>query len=232
VQLQRIRIGAFRNLDGLEIVFNTHFDPSTDNASDAALKPIRSHALIGENGTGKSNLIEALITIFRDIDLDREAAFDYELDYSMRDHTVRIKADLVRQRRPFVWVDGKPGTQGHLLRNRELLPSHIFAYYSGRNERMEELFQEHQRRFNRRQEITAEEVLPENLLRDFTASESDIRAIEEVRRREESKTLRQFGDDRLRRLFYCRGGHSQLVLLACLLSDDPVFTKVLAKLDI
>jgi predicted ATPase len=232
VQLQRIRIGAFRNLDGLEIVFNTHFDPSTDNAPDAALKPIRSHALIGENGTGKSNLIEALITIFRDIDLDRDAAFDYELDYSMRDHTVQIKADLVRQRRPFVWVDEKPETQGYLLRNRELLPSHIFAYYSGRNERMEELFQEHQRRFNRRQEITAEEVLPENLLRGFTASESDIRAIEEVRKREENKTLRQFGDDRLRRLFYCRGGHSQLVLLACLLSDDPVFTKVLAKLHI
>src|ERR1019366_647842 len=60
----------------------------------------------------------------------------------------------------------------------------------------------------------------------------DIRAIEEVRKREDTKTLRQFGDDRLRRLFYCRGGHSQLVLLACLLSDDPVFKRVLANLHI
>jgi predicted ATPase len=232
MQLQRIRVGAFRNLDGVEIAFNTHFEPTTENASDASRKPIRSHALIGENGTGKSNLIEALITIFRDIDLDRDAAFDYELDYSMRDRAVQIKADLSRQRRPYVWIDGKAESQGYMLRNRELLPSHIFAYYSGRNERMEELFQEHQRRFNRRQEITAEEVLPENLLRNFTASESDIRAIEGVRTRAESKTLRQFGDDRLRRLFYCRGGHSQLVLLACLLSDDHVFKNVLAKLHI
>jgi len=232
VQLQRIRIGAFRNLDGVEIVFKTHFDLSTENESDATLKPIRSHALIGENGTGKSNLIEALITIFRDIDLDRDAAFDYEVDYSIRGRTVQVKADLSLQRRPYVRVDGKTESQNYLLRNRELLPSHIFAYYSGRNERIEELFQEHQRRFNRRQEITAEEVLPENLLRGFTASESDIRAIEEVRKREERKTLRQFGDDRLRRLFYCRGGHSQLVLLACLLSDDPVFKNVLAKLHI
>lgn len=232
MQLQRIRIGAFRNLDGVEIVFKTHFDLSTENESDATLKPIRSHALIGENGTGKSNLIEALITIFRDIDLDRDAAFDYEVDYSIRGRTVQVKADLSLQRRPYVRVDGKTESQNYLLRNRELLPSHIFAYYSGRNERIEELFQEHQRRFNRRQEITAEEVLPENLLRGFTASESDIRAIEEVRKREERKTLRQFGDDRLRRLFYCRGGHSQLVLLACLLSDDPVFKNVLAKLHI
>lgn len=232
MQLQRIRIQTFRNLRNVEIVFDTHLAPSAGSPPDAPRLPIRSHALIGQNGTGKSNLIEALITIFRDVDLDHEADFDYELHYTIRGYSVRIKADLSQQKRPFVWVDGKAESQGHLLRNRELLPSHIFAYYSGRNERMEKLFQEHQRRFNRRQEITAEEVLPAQLLRNFSATESDIRAIEDARKREESKTLRQFGDDRLRRLFYCRGGHSQLVLLACLLSDDPVFKKVLANLHI
>ncbi|WP_312450628.1 AAA family ATPase [Stutzerimonas nitrititolerans] len=61
--------------------------------------------------------------------------------------------------------------------------------------------------------------------------EADIRAIEEAKRRRETR-LKQAGDDRLRRLFYCRGGHSQLVLLACLLSDDPVFQKVLKSLHI
>jgi predicted ATPase len=232
MQLQRIRIGTFRNLRDIEIVFDTHLASSEGSSPDPPPKVIRSHALIGQNGTGKSNLIEALITIFRDVDLDREAAFDYELDYGIRGHAVRIKAELVQQKRPYVWVDAKAESQGYLLRNRELLPSHVFAYYSGRNERMEELFQEHQRRFNRRQEITAEEVLPAHLLRNFSASEADIRAIEDVRKREESKTLRQFGDDRLRRLFYCRGGHSQLVLLACLLSDDPIFQKVLKNLHI
>jgi len=44
--------------------------------------------------------------------------------------------------------------------------------------------------------------------------------------------MKKAGDDRLRRLFYCRGGHSQLVLLACLLSKDPVFEKVLRNLHI
>lgn len=227
MQLVRIQITNFRNLRGLYIAFNQHFD----SENDAEKTSIRSHALIGQNGTGKSNLIEALITIFRDVDLDRDAAFDYELEYLIRDQTVRIKADLSKQKRPYVWVDDKPETQGYLLRNRELLPSHIFAYYSGRNERIEALFQEHQRRFNRRQEITAEEVLPESLLENFTASEADIRAVDEARKRRESQ-MRGVGDDRLRRLFYCRGGHSQLVLLACLLSDDPVFKKVLANLHI
>ncbi|MES2831158.1 MAG: AAA family ATPase, partial [Pseudomonadota bacterium] len=231
MQLQRIRIPAFRNLRDLDIAFASHLQPAAGVAADAQPKPIRSHALIGQNGTGKSNMIEALITIFRDVDLDREAAFNFTLEYSIRGYTVRIEADTTKQKRPFVWVDNKVESQGYLLKNRELLPAHIFAYYSGRNERIETLFQEHQRRFNQRQEITADEVLTEQLLENFTGSESDIRAIEEAKRRRESQ-LKQAGDDRLRRLFYCRGGHSQLVLLACLLSDDPVFQKVLKNLHI
>ncbi|CTX24904.1 Predicted ATP-binding protein involved in virulence [Escherichia coli] len=231
MQLLRICIPNFRNLRGLDIAFAMHLSAALGAPADAQPKPIRSHALIGQNGTGKSNLIEALITIFRDVDLDREAAFDYTLEYSIRDHVVRIEADTVTQKRPYVWVDGKAETQGYLLKNRELLPTHIFAYYSGRNERIEALFQEHQRRFNLRQEITTDEVLSEQLLENFTGSEADIRAVEEAKRRRESR-LKQAGDDRLRRLFYCRGGHSQLVLLACLLSDDQVFQKVLKNLHI
>jgi len=231
MQLLRIRIPVFRNLRDLDIVFASHLQPDAGASADVQPKPICSHALIGQNGTGKSNMIEALITIFRDVDLDREAAFDYTLEYSIRGHAVRIEANTTKQKRPYVWVNGKAESQGHLLKNRELLPAHIFTYYSGRNERIEALFQEHQRRFNLRQEITTDEVLSEQLLENFTGSEADIRAVEEAKRRRESKQ-KQAGDDRLRRLFYCRGGHSQLVLLACLLSDDPVFQKVLKNLHI
>lgn len=231
MQLRHLAIPQFRNLRGVAIDFSTELAQAPGSAPAMTAKAIRSHALIGQNGVGKSNLIEALITIFRDVDLDRDAALDYTLEYEIRGHTVRLQADTAKQKRPFVWVDGKAESQGHLLKNRELLPSHVFAYYSGRNERIEALFQEHQRRFNQRQEITTDEVLPEQLLNQFSASDADIRALEEVRRRREVR-LKQAGDDRLRRLFYCRGGHSQLVLLACLLSDDPVFQKVLKNLHI
>lgn len=244
MQLRHLAIPNFRNLRGLVIDFATHLEPRPGAASTAAPKAIRSHALIGQNGTGKSNLIEALITIFRDVDLDRDAAFDYTLEYEIRGHVVRIQADLAKQRRPFVWVDGDRVTQDYLNKNDppdkvprddrrgpRLLPSHVFAYYSGRNERIEALFQDHQKRFNRLQDITTDEVLPEQVLTNFKATEADIRAIEEARQRRETR-MKQAGDDRLRRLFYCRGGHSQLVLLACLLSDDPVFQKVLKNLHI
>lgn len=196
MQLRRLRLPAFRNLRDLEIVFAPHLPPAAGVPTDTPPKSIRSHALIGQNGTGKSNLIEALITIFRDLDLDRpQAPFDYELEYSIRGHHVRIQADAARQKLPFVWVDGKQESQGFLVKHaREYLPSHIFAYYSGKNERIESLFRTHQDRYK--------------------------------------QLLRQDNDDLVRRLFYCRGGHSQLVLLACLLSDDPVFKKLLDNLNI
>jgi predicted ATPase len=200
MQLQRLRLPAFRNLRDVDIAFASHLSPAGGSPSDTAPKTepksIRSHALIGQNGTGKSNLIEALITIFRDLDLDRpQAPFDYELEYSIRGHSVRIQADGLRQKLPFVWVDGKPESQGFLVKHaREYLPSHVFAYYSGKNERIETLFRAHQDRYK--------------------------------------QLLRQDDDDLVRRLFYCRGGHSQLVLLACLLSKDPVFEKLLDNLHI
>lgn len=271
MQLRHLAIPHFRNLRDVVIDFATQLSSMPGMAADAAPKSIRSHALIGQNGTGKSNLIEALITIFRDVDLDRDAALDYTLEYEIRGHTLRLQADTAKQRRPFVWVDGKSESQGHLLKNRELLPSHVFAYYSGRNERIEVLFQEHQRRFNQRQEITADEVLSGETLENFPR-QNELSALEERLRKFQGRTeadlndeesvelqsihhalsplqdakarwlknaegrqqnrLAQLGDDRLRRLFYCRGGHSQLVLLACLLSDDSVFQKVLKNLHI
>jgi predicted ATPase len=271
MQLRHLAIPQFRNLRGVVIDFATQLVPAPGAPPDSAPKVIRSHALIGQNGVGKSNLIEALITIFRDVDLDRDAALDYTLEYEIRGHTVKVQADTTKQKRPFVWVDGKAESQGHLLKNRELLPSHVFAYYSGRNERIEALFQEHQRRFNQRQEITAEEVLRDDKLASFQTPAEMIKLEAELRKfagrqrtqlspDEQADLVRielglapfyeqrkrflaeadlvhrrrsaQLGDDRLRRLFYCRGGHSQLVLLACLLSDDPVFQKVLKNLHI
>jgi predicted ATPase len=284
MQLRHLAIPNFRNLRGVVIDFATYLEPRPDASSTAAPKAIRSHALIGQNGTGKSNLIEALITIFRDLDLDRDAAFGYTLEYEIRGHVVRIQADLAKQRRPFVWVDGDRVSQDYLNKNDppdktprderrgpRLLPSHVFAYYSGRNERIEALFQDHQKRFNGRQEITADEVLRGDLFtsykapREMLALEAELRSFEgrteeeltateqailvrirdslqpyyEQRNRflsstesEHRRRSARVGDDRLRRLFYCRGGHSQLVLLACLLSDDPVFQKVLKRLHI
>ncbi|EHA17206.1 hypothetical protein HAL1_02450, partial [Halomonas sp. HAL1] len=141
MQLRTLVIPHFRNLRHLKMTFATELEQVAGIATSELAKRIRSHALIGQNGTGKSNLIEALITLFRDVDLDQEAAFDYTLEYEIRGHIVRIEADTAKQKRPYVWVDGKSESQGFLVKHaRVYLPSHVFAYYSGKNERIESLF--------------------------------------------------------------------------------------------
>jgi predicted ATPase len=80
-------------------------------------------------------------------------------------------------------------------------------------------------------EIVAEEYLPEPLLKDFAGHKEQVEAISQHKIRT-NKRREKLGEDQLRRLFYCRGGHSQLVLLACLLSKDKMFTQLLNDLNI
>ena len=227
MHLQRIMLPLFRNLKNFEITFTESVeDPNVEGGK----RTFNSHAVIGTNGAGKSNLIEAIIIIFRDLDLNQPANFAYEMDYSIRDHQIKLTA--LSGKRPTVIIDGKRGSAKQLSDEaREYLPSNVFVYYSGKNDRIEQLFKAHQRRFNDRMEISAEEYLPESLLQDFTGQEEQTAAIAEHKRRVDQR-LDKLGEDQIRRLFYCRGGHGQLVLLACLLSNDEMFTQLLTDLNI
>lgn len=226
MHLQRLKVYSFRNLKDFEITFTERAeDPTIENGR----RTFSTHAVIGQNGTGKSNLIEAIITIFRDLDLNQTATLDYELDYSIREHRLEIKARSGK--RPTVMIDGARASASRLSEEaREFLPSNVFVYYSGKNERIERLFLAHQRRFIQRMEISAEEYLPERILRDLSGEEQ-AQAIAENRRSADRRRER-LGEDQLRRLFYCRSGHSQLVLLACLLSKDEAFVELLKNLNI
>lgn len=71
MHLQRLKIPNFRNLRDFEITFAANADVNGES------RRLRSHAVIGQNGSGKSNMIEAIVTIFRDLDLNEPTAFDY-----------------------------------------------------------------------------------------------------------------------------------------------------------
>lgn len=210
MHLKRLKIDNYRSLKNFEIDF-TH--SAVDEEGE--LQIFRTHAIIGSNGAGKSNLMEAIVTIFRDLDLYNTASFGYELDYEIRDHTISVKAQEGAY--PSVEIDGNPDVDSWILSDtrretdttveyfgikdnvkrgqaRTYLPSYIFAYYSGKNERMECLFQDHQRQFI-------------DNLSDFDSREDE--------------------DALIRRFFYCRNGHSQLVLLACLLAQESEFEEIL-----
>lgn len=204
MHISRIKIKDFRNLKDVEINFS-----KTSELPDGEVKELKSHVIIGQNGSGKSNLIEAIVSIFRDLDLNQKTEFEYELDYSCRDHVISISALNVDKPAVTIVEKGKQKANSYALsylcratgegeayvdNSRKYLPSHVFAYYSGKNARIESLFQTHQERFY--------------------------------------DALLNNKDELLRKLFYCRNVHSQFVLLAYLLEEDEECKRILSDLNI
>jgi len=106
--------------------------------------------IVGQNGAGKSNLLEALIVIFRDLDLGIRPSFKYQIDYTCRGHKVHVDADPGRKKSYIdIIVDGdKISYKRFMELGREYyLPNYVFGYYSGPSNRMEKHFEKHQDRF-------------------------------------------------------------------------------------
>jgi len=111
MHLERLTIKDWRNLRDFEIDFTrTPLDDSGRPECDSDGRPIelKSHAVIGQNGSGKSNLIEAIVTIFRDLDLKEKTDFEYELTYQVRGHSVEIKATGDKRE---AWITDKDSDQ-------------------------------------------------------------------------------------------------------------------------
>ena len=141
MRLRNLTITAFKNLRNLHVDFDME-SPYT--------------VLVGENGAGKSNLIEALAIIFRDLDLDRVAAFAYTIRYRCRDHDIEISAEQ-DQYPKFRARTGSGSRYSDLPRSRFMMcdsegrpsfrPAFVFGYYSGPSDRLSAIFDKHQERY-------------------------------------------------------------------------------------
>jgi ABC-type cobalamin/Fe3+-siderophores transport system ATPase subunit len=131
MRLDRVYIDGFKNLRDVEIDFD-----------ERRLTTV----IIGQNGAGKSNLLEAITDIFRYTDLNRAPPpFRYELDYRIGNHQVRLSN---RSGKPAIVVDREAVSRTAFERNKnDVFPDLIFGYYSGGSRRFEKLFDSHQRRY-------------------------------------------------------------------------------------
>jgi energy-coupling factor transporter ATP-binding protein EcfA2 len=134
MRVDRLKIRGFKNLEDVDIDFDQE-----------SLETV----LIGQNGSGKSNVIEALATIFRDLDSQRPGrGFDYFIAYDCKDHSVEIDHGYTEAGKIIVRIDGNERTLRSLRgANGAYLPNHVFGYYSGRSERLERIFDPPQRRY-------------------------------------------------------------------------------------
>jgi predicted ATPase len=115
-----------------------------NNLNDFEFQPDLQHqtsVILGRNGAGKSNLIEVLVEIFRDLEAGSASNFYYELSYLIRDHSVKIINSPEARTRLQIIVNDKKFTKAKFEQSLdELLPKYVFAYYSGWNKRLESLF--------------------------------------------------------------------------------------------
>ncbi|SHM51973.1 AAA family ATPase [Flavobacterium saccharophilum] len=142
MRIDKIYIEEFKNLKDFTIDLNSNY---------------MSTVLLGQNAAGKSNLLEAIVIIFRDLDLDEQTNFNYSIEYECKNNLLK--------------VDGGPNVKGKYLFYKgkkkdsiinystlisktvvrkdksEYLPKYVFSYYSGISNRLLEHFDKHQTRF-------------------------------------------------------------------------------------
>lgn len=131
MRLDKVYIDGFKNLKQLTVDFDEN---------------CLTTVVIGQNGAGKSNLIEAIINIFRWVDLrQHEPRFRYRVDYRIDGVKVTL-SNLPDE--PAIAQDGeKVDRKDFEERKGELFPDLVFGYYSGGSRRLESLFDAHQRRY-------------------------------------------------------------------------------------
>ena len=144
--------------------------------------------LLGENATGKSNFIEALVLIFKYLDLSTETTrkypdFKYWIQYQCNGHIIHVDYTGKSYKLDIEGWEKSPTLKHFFSKEgkRKYFPKYVFTYYSGVSNRLDQIFWEHQNNFYNKI------IKP-----DFDKNELDD----------------------LRRLFYVKQIHSFFVLLA------------------
>jgi energy-coupling factor transporter ATP-binding protein EcfA2 len=182
--------------------------------------------VIGWNGTGKSNVLEALATIFRDLIMSEndnkeknKPSFTYRIKYRCRNNFVHIDADPKRTKKPYeIHVSKEDSDESQEIMNQ----GSIFDIESERqDERLGESITPKKLRDNQ------DQYLPKYIF-GYYSGESD--RMEKVFRKylsDYDKDLRDGKDRDFKRLFYALPVHSQFVLLAFIHQQDSIVREFL-----
>lgn len=117
MKLDYIYLDSYKNLKDFEVAFN---EGSSVNA------------LIGNNGSGKSNVLEALATAFAAVYNEQTIDFIYDICYRINNSKYRIS-----NRGGTIFT--KDGKNVRKAERRFSLPRGIFLYYCGETERLKNI---------------------------------------------------------------------------------------------
>ncbi len=137
MKLRRLQIDGYKNVRACDIEFT------------------RSHlinAVIGSNGSGKSNLIEAILHILVGCYFEEAPLFDFRLAFEVRNRAVTLQRE---GRRASVIIDGERMPLDHFARRLRDGPAQVFypeltlVYYSGECPRVQRLVARYRRHFQK-----------------------------------------------------------------------------------
>lgn len=191
MRLDRVYIDGFKNLRQLEVDFD-----------ESRLTTV----LIGQNGAGKSNLIEALAQVFSHVDL-RTAPLRFRFRVTYRIQARKAKPGILTRvvlsnlpKENAIEIDGQAVTRAVFERSKsEWFPDLVLGYSSGDGRRLEHLFDKHQANYYR-----------------AIARNNDEDACYQARL--------------ARRLFYCRHIHGVMALLAQFAFPDKPADELLREI--
>lgn len=129
MRLKHIYISEYKNLKEFTLDF--------DNDSFI-------NVFVGKNGTGKSNLFEALLEIFKHLlEDDYEVNFDFKLKYELNGKDVFIGWKWAES----LWID--EDEKEVKKTGKDSLPDNILIYYSGHNDKITELVETYESNFKK-----------------------------------------------------------------------------------
>lgn len=137
MKLIKLWVDGYKNLSHAELQFSSNQIPT---------------ALIGNNGTGKSNVIEVLAHIFMGLYYDDSYDFDFIIEYIANDQLASIGYNR-NQARVSIQIDGILWSRRafkHAARKSDTapFPSLVFFYYSGSCERLEKKLRRYERSYS------------------------------------------------------------------------------------
>lgn len=110
--------------------------------------------LIGLNATGKSNFMEALVVIFRDLDLERppqlpksKEPLEYYIKYECRNKDIEVEFSTKGGYTFVINGEKLKNKSSFFSKKEEYLPKHVFIYYSGISDRVKDLYSDHEKAY-------------------------------------------------------------------------------------
>jgi len=171
--------------------------------------------VIGWNGTGKSNVLEALATLFRDLIMEKDQwgnkdkpSFSYQLRYICHGKSINIDADPYREK------------DAYKISYFSFQTDAAEAEQSQSKEFEETSVTKHQPIKLSEFKKKKDEFLPKYIFGYYSGHSDRMYEVFRPYLEKYDSDLRNGDDPGLRQLFYARPVHSQFTLLAFMLNDD------------